>query len=174
MSEHPPRPAPSPWIVRFAESVPEGGSVLDVACGSGRHAAYFLGRGHRVVALDRDIAKLDALLDEPRLEAVKADLEDGSPWPLPGRRFAAVIVTNYLHRPLLPVLVDSVAPGGVLLYETFARGNEAFAGPSNPDFLLRPGELLEVVRGKLRVRAYEDLTVEHPRPAAIQRIFGER
>ncbi len=173
-SEPSPRAAPSSWIVRFAGSVPNGGTVLDIACGSGRHAAYFLSRGHPVVAVDRHIAKLGALADEQGLEAVKADLEGGNPWPFPERRFAAVVVTNYLHRPLLSTLVESVAPGGVLLYETFARGNEGFAGPSNPNFLLRPGELLEAVRGILRVRAYEDLILQQPRPAAIQRIFAER
>ena len=102
-----------------------------------------------------------------------ADLEAAA-WPFAGRRFDAIVVTNYLHRPLLPVLVDSLEPGGVLVYETFARGNEKFGKPSNPDFLLAPGELLEAVRGRLRVVAYEDLVVTAPRPAAVQRLCARR
>ena len=105
---------------------------------------------------------------------MQVDLEDGSPFPLAGRQFALIVVTNYLHRPLLPALVAALAPGGLLLYETFARGNEAFGKPSSPDFLLRPGELLEAVRGKLRVMAYEDLVIEQPKRAAVQRIAACR
>ena len=101
-----------------------------------------------------------------------ADIEAG-PWPYAGEQFAGVIVTNYLHRPLLPLLVAAVAPGGVLIYETFAVGNERFGRPSNPEFLLRPGELLEAVRGRLRVRAYEDLEVQEPKPAMVQRICAQ-
>ena len=168
-----PRGDPSAWVARFAGCVPAGGTVLDLACGGGRHTALFLDRGHPVVALDRDVSGL-ADLDRAGLEAVEADLEDGGPFPLAGRRFAGVVATNYLYRPILPDLVAAVAPGGVLIYETFARGNERFGKPSNPDFLLAPGELLEAVRGHLRVRAYEDLVVREPRPAAVQRICAER
>ncbi|MCW5889132.1 MAG: methyltransferase domain-containing protein [bacterium] len=159
--------APSDWIVRFAPRVRSGGSVLDVAAGAGRHARLFLARGHAVTAIDRDVARL---MPHPALRAIAADLEDGSPWPLPGARFDAVVVTSYLWRPLLPVLVDAVAPGGLLLYETFAVGNARFGKPSNPDFLLRPGELLEAVRGRLVVAAYEHGEVVSPRPAVVQRI----
>lgn len=167
--------APSPWIERFAGLVPPGGTVLDVAAGGGRHARLFRALGHRVVAIDRDTARLRADLGgEPGLEIVTADLESGAPWPLPGRRFDAVVVANYLHRPLLSVLVASVAAEGVLLYETFARGNERFGKPSNADFLLRPGELLEAVRGALEVVAYECLEVALPRPAVVQRIAAAR
>lgn len=166
--------APSGWITRFAALVPDGGAVLDLACGSGRHTRYFLDRGHPVVAVDIDLSGIGDLGAEGTLERVRADLEADGPFPLAGRRFAAVVVTNYLHRPLLPALVDAVAPGGLLLYETFARGNERFGRPSNPDFLLTPGELLEAVRGRLRVLAYEDLAVTEPRPAAIQRICARR
>lgn len=165
---------PSRWVVRFAALIPPGGAVLDVACGSGRHARYLLGRSHPVAALDRDISGLTALKSEPGLEAIEADLEDGSPWPLAGRQFAGVVVTDYLYRPLFPALVAAVAAGGVLIYETFAVGNERFGRPSNPAFLLRPGELLEAVRGALRVVAYEDGAVETPRQAAIQRICAVR
>ena len=160
--------APSRWVRRFAGLVPPGGPVLDLAAGGGRHSRFFLERGHPVVAVDRDIAALGEIQD-PRLTRIAADLESG-PWPLGDRRFAGVVVTNYLHRPLLPVLVAAVAPGGVLIYETFAAGNERYGKPSNPAFLLKPGELLEVVRGRLRVIAYESLEVSNPRPAAVQRI----
>jgi SAM-dependent methyltransferase len=162
--------AVSAWVARFAERIPQGGPVLDLAAGGGRHTRFLVGRGHPVTAVDRDVAGLTDLLTNPAVTILAGDLEDGRPWPLGERRFAGVIVTNYLHRPLLPVLVAAVAPGGCLIYETFAVGNERFGKPSNPDFLLRPGELLEAVRGKLTVIAYENLEVAEPRPAVIQRI----
>ena len=162
---------PSAWIVRFTASVPVGGAVLDVACGGGRHARWFLERGHHVVAVDRDLSAVADLAGDPRVELVTADLEAGAPIPVAGRSFGAVVVTRYLWRPILDDIVRAVAPGGWLLYETFAAGNERFGQPTNPDFLLRPGELLELARAHaLRVVAYEDLVVDGPRPAAIQRI----
>jgi SAM-dependent methyltransferase len=148
--------------------------VLDVACGSGRHTRLFLDRGHPVLAVDRVVSGVEDLRPHPGLEVLEADLEDGRPFPLSGQVFAAVVVTNYLYRPVLPDLVAAVAPDGVLVYETFARGNEHFGPPHRPDFLLEPGELLDAVRGQLRVLAYEDLTVEEPRPAAVQRICARR
>ncbi|MGH8617606.1 MAG: class I SAM-dependent methyltransferase [Burkholderiales bacterium] len=158
-------PAPSPWVVRFGLLVPPGGSVLDIACGRGRHARWFAGRGHPVDAVDRDPPALAI----PGITFRAADLEAES-WPYPGRRFAAVVVTNYLHRPLFPALLAALDAGGVLIYETFADGQQAYGRPTNPDFLLRRGELLEVVRGRLRVVAYEDGPVEVPKPALVQRI----
>lgn len=167
--------APSAWVARWAHLIAAGGEVLDVAAGSGRHARLMAAHGARVVALERDPAALALLAQLDGVEAVAADLEDGSPWPLPAeRRFAAVIVTNYLHRPLLPHLLDVLAPGGVLLYETFAQGNETLGKPSNPAFLLAPGELLDVVRGRLRVVAFEDGFEATPRPAMVQRICAVR
>lgn len=162
---------PSPWVGRWSHLVAPGGDVLDIAAGSGRHARWFAERGHRVVAIDRAESALAALSSIDGIEAVSADLEDGSAWPLAeARRFAAVVVTNYLHRPLLPRLSLLLAPGGVLLYETFARGNETVGKPSNPAFLLAPGELLAAVHGRLIVVAYEDGFVASPRPAFVQRI----
>jgi len=166
--------AVSPWILRFAERVRAGSEVLDLACGAGRHTRFFLERGCRVLAVDRDVSALADLRGNPHLEALEVDLEHGPDHPLAGRQFDAVIVVNYLHRPLLADLVGAVAPGGLLLYETFAAGNERFGPPRNPDFLLRPGELLDAVRGRLRVLAYEDLEVREPRPAAVQRIAARR
>lgn len=162
---------PSAWVRRWAGSIRPGGAVLDVAAGGGRHARFLARLGFEVDAVDRDVA---ALSDVPEgIRVLAADIESG-PWPYAGRRFDAVVVTNYLHRPLLPTLVRSLEPGGVLVYETFARGNERFGKPSNPDFLLAPGELLEAVRGRLRVLAFEDLVVDAPAPAAIQRIAARR
>ena len=162
---------PSPWVERFAAFIRPGGAVLDVACGSGRHAAWLARLGFEVDAVDR---APELFRDPPRgVTLLGADLEAG-PWPYAGRRFDAIVVTNYLHRPLLPVLAESLESGGVLIYETFARGNERFGKPSRPEFLLAPGELLEVARGRLRVIAYEDLVVDEPRPAAVQRLCARR
>ena len=161
--------APSPWVQRWSHLVPAGASVLDVACGAGRHVQWFHQRGCRVSCVDRDEAALQPL--RAIAEVLVADIEAG-PWPLPGRRFDAVIVTNYLWRDLLPTLVASVADGGVLIYETFAVGNESVGKPSNPQFLLRPGELLAATAG-LRVVAFEDgFAVEPER--FIQRIVAVR
>ena len=161
---------PSAWVLRFAPYLPDGGPVLDLACGAGRHARLFLERGHPVTAVDRDLSGIADTIGRPGLEALEIDLEDGRPFPLAGRRFAGVVVTNYLYRPLFPALIAAVAPGGALIYETFAKGNEGFGRPRRPEHLMNPGELLEAVRGRLRVIAYEDLIVTAPRLAAIQRI----
>lgn len=160
---------PSPWVIRFADAVPKGARVLDVAAGGGRHAGFFLARGHPALAVDRNIAGLTALAAHPAAEIVAHDLEQDG-WPFGAERFGAVIVTNYLWRPLLPSLVGAVAEDGVLLYETFGAGNERFGRPSNPDFLLREGELLDAVAGRLRVIAYECGEVAAPRPAVVQRL----
>lgn len=160
--------SPSVWVQRWAPLVAAGAPVLDVACGGGRHALFFAARGHPVAAVDRDATAIAALAGQPGVNALCADIENG-PWPYAGRQFAAVVVANYLHRPLFPALMAALAPGGVLIYETFAQGNEAYGRPVNPDFLLQRGELLRAV-GAARVVAYEDLYVEQPRPAMVQRI----
>lgn len=163
---------PSPAIVRWAPFVPVGGEVLDVAAGSGRHSLLFLARGHAVTAIDRDTTALQRLRHD--LLTVRQDDLEASPWPLPGRTFAAVVVSNYLWRPLLPTIVASVAAGGVLMYETFAVGHERFGRPRNPDFLLRDGELLEAVRGELSVREYACGEEGDPVTAVRQRLFAVR
>lgn len=160
-------------MLRWAPLVPRG-EVLDLACGSGRHARLFAGRGHDVVAVDRDAAALDSLAGVARVRTLRADLEDGSPWPLGPRPFAAVIVANYLHRPLFSAIRDALAPGGVLIYETFMAGNERYGKPSNPDFLLRPGELWEVFGATLEVRAFEQGLRRAPKPAMIQGLCAVR
>jgi SAM-dependent methyltransferase len=164
---------PSAWVCRWAERIAPGGRVLDVACGGGRHARWLAARGHPVDAVDRDAALLAKLAATPGIATRCADLEGGA-WPYAGQAFAAIVVVNYLHRPLFPHLLAALAPGGVLIYETFAAGNERYGRPANPDFLLRPGELLDVARGALRVLAYEDLFVAEPKPAMIQRICAMR
>jgi SAM-dependent methyltransferase len=154
---------PSDWVLRWA-CLAERGPVLDVACGAGRHALLFAERGFEVFAVDRDERVFPG-----SVRFVRADLEDGSPWPFAGRRFGVIVVTNYLHRPLFPILSESLDEGGVLIYETFMTGNERYGRPSNPNFLLRPGELLEAFR-TLSVVAFEQGTLARPKPALVQRI----
>jgi SAM-dependent methyltransferase len=164
---------PSSWIARHAHLVPRTGPVLDLAAGGGRHTRYFKGLGHAVVAVDRDVSGLADLAGDAQISVIEADLEGGAPWPLGKRRFAGIVVTNYLHRPLLPDIAAALLPGGMLLYETFGRGNERFGKPSNPDFLLKPGELLAFVEAEgLVVQAYHCGEVAEPRPAVLQRIVA--
>ena len=173
--------SPSSWVQRFAPLIAAGGRVLDLACGSGRHARLLAERGHRVVALDRDAAELERLtqaLDAAaadRVETLQADVEAGPwPWPADEAQFDGIVVTNYLHRPLLPLLCASLRPGGVLIYETFAIGNERHGRPSNPAFLLAKDELLERIAPALSVVAFEQGFVERPAPAVVQRICAAR
>lgn len=164
---------PSAWVARFAPGIPAG-PVLDLACGGGRHARLLAGLGHAVEAVDRDAGALANLSGVAGVTVRVADLEHG-PWPYAGQVFAGVVVTNYLHRPLLPLIAGALAEGGVLIYETFMVGNEAFGKPSNPEFLLRPQELLEMARAAgLRVVAFEEGGVRAPRPAVVQRLCAVR
>lgn len=165
--------APSGWVRRFAGLIRPGGTVLDLACGSGRHVHWLADRGFAVAGVDRDAEALAPLAG--RAELIVADLEAG-PWPLPGRRFDAVLVTNYLWRPLLPRLAEALADDGVLLYETFAQGQQSIGRPSRAEFLLAPGELLAAFAG-LRVVAFEDGFEEPAAPAPprfVQRLAAVR
>ena len=161
--------APSAWVCRFAPLIAAAGAVLDLACGTGRHARYLAGLGYHVEAVDRDSAALAALSGIAGITTACADLE-GAPWLCGAGRFDGIVVTNYLHRPLVPALLAALRPGGVLIYETFAFGNEKLGRPSNPEFLLRPGELMQWVEGRMQVLAFEQGLVEWPKPAVVQRI----
>ena len=165
---------PSPWVARFAGLVPAG-EVLDLACGGGRHARLLAGLAHPVLAVDRDAAAL-ALAAGPGITTLQHDLEtEPLNWPFASARFSGIVATNYLHRPLMAQLIDSLAPGGVLVYETFAIGNEAFGKPSNPAFLLADGELLEYAsKSGLRVIAYEQGVTNFTKPAMVQRLCACR
>lgn len=167
--QHPDQP--SAWVRRFAPLVAPGGTVLDVACGFGRHARYFAGLGHPVDAVDRASEGLAGLASVAGVTTRQADLEN-APWPLAGRRYAGIVVVNYLHRPLFPHLVEALAEGGVLIYETFMIGNERFGRPSNPDFLLRPDELFEAFAERLFVVAFEQGETTRPKQAVVQRLCG--
>jgi len=163
--------APSAWVRRFAPLIRPGGQVLDLAAGGGRHTRLLLDMGFRVIAVDRNVDALRALAGV-RCAVRELDLESGVPEDALGALgggYDGIVVTNYLHRPLLPVLVQTLAPGGVVIYETFAAGNERFGRPSNPDFLLRPGELLQAFAA-LTVIAFEQGELSPPRPAVVQRI----
>ncbi len=165
--------APSPWVARFAARVGPGAQVLDVACGRGRHARLFAEQGCLVEAVDIDAEAGAALADVEHVNFLCADLEGGG-WPYAGRRFDAVVVTNYLHRPLLPQLAESLKIGGLLLYETFMLGHERYGRPTNPAFLLRPRELLDAFGATLAVLAFEEGVVGLPRPARVSRICAVR
>ncbi len=161
--------APSLWVARFARLIPVGGEVLDLACGSGRHTRLLVRSGYRVEAVDRNAEALAGLAGEPGVTTRAADLEAG-PWPYFGRAFDGIVVTNYLWRPLLPHLFSCLGENGVLIYETFMVGNERYGKPSNPEYLLRPGELLALLHKRFTVVAFEQGEVERPWPAVVQRI----
>ena len=163
----------SPWFRRFAHLMPVGGQVLDLAAGYGRHTRWALSLGCRVVAVDIDVAGIEDLAGQPAAEVIAADLEQAG-WPLADRRFDAVLISNYLHRPHFARLPGLLNDGGTLLFDTFGAGNEALGRPRNPDFLLRPGELLEAFAGSLQVVAYEHGVEHSPRPAVRQRLCARR
>jgi SAM-dependent methyltransferase len=166
--------APSPWLQRWVHLLPPEGRVLDLACGRGRHLRWLAAQGFRVTGIDRDAAALAAsqdLADGGRAELIEADVEN-KPWPCPGRQFDAVVVANYLWRPLWPQLLASLAPGAWLVYETFAAGNASVGKPARPDFLLQPGELLQRCAG-LRIVAYEDGFLDAP-ARFVQRVVALR
>lgn len=164
----------SAWVRRFMHLIPAGGEVLDLACGSGRHARLLAAAGFQVAAVDRDEQALAALRGVASVSVLQADLEDGV-WPYPERQFAGVVVTNYLFRPRLPQVLASVGEPGVLIYETFMVGNERYGRPSNPDFLLESQEMLAWARQpNWRVLAFEEGEVAWPKPAVVQRLCAVR
>ena len=159
----------SPWVRRFASQIPQGGMVLDLACGGGRHARLLADLGYSVLAVDQDISAIKTL-QNPRISSRALDLETDQ-WPLELESFSGIVVTNYLFRPHLDRLPEMLVSGGVLIYETFAQGNADFGKPSNPNFLLKTGELLALAaRHSLKVLAYEDIYVGEPKPAMVQRL----
>ncbi len=164
---------PSAWVRRFAPLIPAGGAVLDVACGTGRHARLLAEMGYDVEAVDRDAQAVEHLAGVPGIKTHIADLEGGE-WPYSRETFDGIVVTNYLHRPRFDLLLELLRTNGVLIYETFMIGNETLGKPSNPNFLLRQDELLERVRGRLEVVAFEQGRVEEPKPAFVQRICAMR
>jgi SAM-dependent methyltransferase len=165
-------PPPSAWVERHVPSIRGGGRVLDLAAGGGRHTRLLLERGYNVVAADRDTAVLRASFAGcSRCRIAELDLENGEPWRL-GDGYDGIVVTNYLCRPLFADLAAALAPSGALIYETFMVGNERFGKPSNPDFLLRPNELITAFAPHLTIVAFEQGIVRQPRPAAIQRLVA--
>ena len=160
---------PSRWVVRFSHLVRPGGRVLDLAAGGGRHTQWFLSSERSVLALDRDLSAL-SWLNHPLLEKVEADLEQSEGWPLGEQTFDAVVVTNYLWRSIFDDLIGAVRDDGVLIYETFAEGNERYGRPRRPEFLLQPGELLAKVAPRLEIVAYEHGYSDHPSERVVQRI----
>lgn len=173
VDRHAPVGDASAWVRRHSPLIRPGGAVLDLACGRGRHARWLAAQGCAVLGVDRDAEALADLAGVPRVQTLCADLE-GEHWPFGGQEFDAVVVTNYLFRPRRDALLACVKEGGVLIYETFMLGNERFGRPSNPDFLLRPGELLEWVSGAFTVVAFEQGSVTFPRESVIQRICAVR
>jgi SAM-dependent methyltransferase len=164
---------PSAWVRRFAALIPAGGAVLDLACGRGRHARLLASLGHAVEAVDRNADALAELAGSDGITVRQADIE-GGPWPYYGQAFDGIVVTNFLFRPLLPKLMNALAEGGVLIYETFMAGNERFGKPADPNHLLRVGELLDLLGKRFTVVAFEQGEVSHPRPAVVQRICARR
>ncbi len=166
-------PEPSAWVVRHAKNIPSGGTVLDLACGSGRHARLLCGLGHSVLATDIDLGRVKDLEGQSEIELWQTDLEQDS-WPFEEKQFTGIVVTNYLHRHHLGKLADCLTDSGILIYETFAAGNEKYGKPSNPNYLLQPGELLQVFGARLDVVAFEQGLVHEPGPKVVQRLCARQ
>lgn len=169
---------PASWIVHYSALIPSGGRVLDLACGSGRHSFFLADQGFKVVATDIDVSAITSLDSDHRLEILPADLEADSPehanWPFPSGSFDGIVVTNYLYRSHFPLLVDTLSNGGILIIETFAQGNERFGKPTNPQFLLKPGELLDAFSPMLNIVAYQHGIYQKPHLAVKQRLCARK
>lgn len=165
--------APSPWVVQYIPLVNKNDRILDLACGSGRHAIWLAGQGYHVDAIDRDTQAVSGMVGIDNIKVFILDLEAGN-WPSADQRYGGIIVSRYLHRPLLRALAEILTPGGVLIYETFMAGNERHGKPSNPDFLLQPDELLATYSPLLDVIAFEQGEEMTPRPAVMQRICAKK
>jgi len=164
---------PSTWLEAHVACIRPQGSVLDVAAGKGRNARWLAQQGFRVEAVDRDAEAMQAMRGIDGITLQVADLEQDG-WPYADHQFDAIVVCRYLHRPLFPHLIDSLAPDGVLIYETFMQGQEVYGKPSNPDFLLKPDELLEVFQPALEILAFEQGPQESPKPCMLQRMVGRK
>ncbi|MEC9101833.1 MAG: class I SAM-dependent methyltransferase [Pseudomonadota bacterium] len=164
----------SAWVRRFYGQIPKNGLILDLAGGSGRHTRFLTQQGFKLLLLDNDIAKAKDLQDVENIVLMEYDLEDGSTLPFPKSSFQGVVVTNYLYRPIFPQLLDLLDDGGILIYETFAVGNEKYGRPTNPDYLLKSGELISLVSSQMRIIAYEEGLVRRPAKAYVQRITAAK
>lgn len=159
----------SAWMRRFSAKIIARGEVLDLACGAGRNTRWLAEQGFAVEAVDKDEAALASMKNIPSITARMADLE-AAPWPYVGRKFDAIVVCRYLHRPLLPLLLQSLNADGVLIYETFMQGQEVYGRPRRPEFLLQPNELLQNYMNQAHIVAFEQGLFAEPEPAMLQRI----
>ena len=164
----------SAWVRRFYDQIPKTGLILDLAGGSGRHTRFLTQKGFKLLLLDNDIAKAKDLQGVENIVLMEYDLEDGSTLPFPKSSFQGVVVTNYLYRPIFPQLLNLLDDGGILIYETFAVGNEKYGRPTNPDYLLKSGELISLVSSQMRIIAYEECLVGRPAKAYVQRITAAK
>ena len=164
----------SEWVRRFYGQIPKNGLILDLAGGSGRHTRFLTQKGFKLLLLDNDIAKAKDLQDVENIVLMEYDLEDGSTLPFPKSSFQGVVVTNYLYRPIFPQLLNLLDDGGILIYETFAVGNEKYGRPTNPDYLLKSGELISLVSPQMRIIAYEECLVRRPTKAYVQRLTAAK
>ncbi|MAZ02853.1 MAG: SAM-dependent methyltransferase [Sneathiella sp.] len=163
----------SPWIEKHATLIPKGQPVIDVACGGGRHSLFLLEQGHEVLAVDVDTSAIASFKERRGLTIIKSDLE-GAAWPFTPESAGAIVVVNYLWRPLFPYICEALSPGGILLYDTFAQGNEKYGRPRNPDFLLAPGELIERLGETFDILDSFDGYTEEPVPACRQSIAARK
>jgi len=162
---------PSSWVIKYANYVPKNSKVLDLACGMGRHTQLFMGRGCHVTAVDIDTQGLQEFANSPNCQIVEMDIEQSEDWLL-SQDFNCIVVTNYLHRPIMKHLANALAPEGILIYQTFMSGNEKFGKPSNPDFLLKKDELMETFEDELEVIAFsQGLT---SKPSMMQQICARK